>query len=113
MRSKEEAHDYRYFPEPDLVPVLVDDAWIARGPGVAAGTSRGAARPVRRATLGLPRYDADVLTAEKAMADYFEEALRPLLARRRAPTAQETREGGEQLGDDGSPARAGERSIPR
>ncbi|MEW6510526.1 MAG: Asp-tRNA(Asn)/Glu-tRNA(Gln) amidotransferase subunit GatB [Bacteroidota bacterium] len=77
MRSKEEAHDYRYFPEPDLVPVLVDDEWIARLrldlPELPA---------VRRdrfvAELGLPRYDADVLTAEREVAEYFEQALAAL-----------------------------------
>ena len=74
MRSKEEAHDYRYFPDPDLVPVRVTEQWIAdvrkRMPELPA---------IRRDRfmehLGLPRYDADVLTAEKATADYFEETL--------------------------------------
>ncbi len=74
MRSKEEAHDYRYFPDPDLVPVLVDDPWVA---GVRSSLVE--LPDVRRdryvGELGLPRYDADVLTAEKEIADYFEEAL--------------------------------------
>lgn len=74
MRSKEEAHDYRYFPDPDLVPVLVDENWRARIEGQLPEL------PVARrdryiASLGLPRYDADVLTAEKGVADYFEETL--------------------------------------
>ena len=79
MRGKEESHDYRYFPEPDLVPVLVDDAWIARA--LTAIQELPSARRDRFARdLGLPRYDADVLTAEKPLADYFEavvEALSP------------------------------------
>ena len=71
MRSKEEAHDYRYFPDPDLGPVLVDERWIA---DVRASLPE---LPVPRRNrfveqLGLPRYDADVLTAEKKVADYFE-----------------------------------------
>lgn len=74
MRSKEEAHDYRYFPDPDLVPVLVDENWIA---GIRGHLPE---LPVARrdrfiTTLGLPRYDADVLTAEKGVADYFEQTL--------------------------------------
>jgi aspartyl-tRNA(Asn)/glutamyl-tRNA(Gln) amidotransferase subunit B len=74
MRSKEEAHDYRYFPEPDLVPVELDDAFVA-------GLRRSlpelpAARQARFGRdLGLSPYDAGVLTADKALADYFESAL--------------------------------------
>lgn len=71
MRSKEHAHDYRYFPEPDLVPVLVDEAWLAR---VRAQLPE--LPPVRRdrfiAQYGLPEYDARLLTATKASADFFE-----------------------------------------
>jgi len=77
MRSKEEAHDYRYFPDPDLVPVLVDESWLS--------TLRAAMPelPVARrdrycGELGLPRYDADVLTAEHEIAEYFEQTLRAL-----------------------------------
>jgi aspartyl-tRNA(Asn)/glutamyl-tRNA(Gln) amidotransferase subunit B len=77
MRSKEEAHDYRYFPEPDLGPVLVDEHRIA---DVRASLPE---LPVARRNrfiqqLGLPRYDADVLTAEKKVADYFETGLAAL-----------------------------------
>ncbi len=77
MRSKEEAHDYRYFPDPDLVPVLVDEPWISevRSSLVELPTAR---RDRYVAGLGLPRYDADVLTAEKEIADYFEAALEAL-----------------------------------
>ncbi|MCL6633514.1 MAG: Asp-tRNA(Asn)/Glu-tRNA(Gln) amidotransferase subunit GatB [Alicyclobacillus herbarius] len=71
MRSKEEAHDYRYFPEPDLLRVQIDDAWLER---VRAELPELPA--VRRARfeqeLGLPAYDAGVLTAERAVADYYE-----------------------------------------
>ena len=75
MRGKEEAHDYRYFPEPDLVPVVISDEWIEE---------------VRRALpelpmekrerfveqYGIPTYDAGVLTASLATADYYEETAR-------------------------------------
>ncbi|WP_067932564.1 Asp-tRNA(Asn)/Glu-tRNA(Gln) amidotransferase subunit GatB [Alicyclobacillus kakegawensis] len=71
MRSKEEAHDYRYFPEPDLLFVHIDDAWLDR---VRAELPELPAQ--RRARfeqeLGLPAYDAGVLTAERAVADYYE-----------------------------------------
>lgn len=77
MRSKEEAHDYRYFPDPDLVPVLVDEEWKERVR--AALPELPSMRRDRFVhTLGLPRYDADVLTAEKSVADYFEETLSAL-----------------------------------
>ena len=71
MRSKEEAHDYRYFPEPDLVPVLVNQDWIDNVKATLPEfPSERRDRYVRE--LKLPRYDADVLTTEKALADYFE-----------------------------------------
>lgn len=74
MRSKEDAHDYRYFPDPDLVPLIVDDAWIqkcrARLPELA---EQKAARFVRE--HGISEYDANVLTSDKALADYFEAAV--------------------------------------
>jgi aspartyl-tRNA(Asn)/glutamyl-tRNA(Gln) amidotransferase subunit B len=75
MRSKEEAHDYRYFPEPDLVPVVI---------------SKDAVEDIRKTILelpdakrerfvkdyGIPEYDADMATQSRAMADYFEEAVK-------------------------------------
>jgi len=75
MRSKEEAQDYRYFPEPDLVPVEVDAAWLER---VRAAIPEMAPARRRRFVegLGLPDYDAGVLVADKALADYFEECVR-------------------------------------
>ncbi|ADH86636.1 Asp-tRNA(Asn)/Glu-tRNA(Gln) amidotransferase subunit GatB [Desulfurivibrio alkaliphilus] len=74
MRSKEEAHDYRYFPDPDLVPVEIDESWLEE---VRAGLPE---LPLARKTrfieqLGLPDYDAEVLTSSRELADYFEQAL--------------------------------------
>ncbi len=74
MRGKEEAHDYRYFPDPDLLPLHVDEAWIARlrdtipelpGEKVARLSSR----------YGIPRYDAELLSSSRALADFFEAAV--------------------------------------
>jgi aspartyl-tRNA(Asn)/glutamyl-tRNA(Gln) amidotransferase subunit B len=74
-RAKEEAQDYRYFPDPDLVALQVDDAWLRR---VRAELPElPAARRDRLATVhGLSRYDADLLTSSVAMARFFEETLR-------------------------------------
>jgi len=74
MRSKEEAHDYRYFPEPDLVPVVVGEEWINRvQKTLPEFPSQRRDRYVRE--LSLPKYDADILTTEKSLADYFEAVL--------------------------------------
>ncbi len=74
MRSKEEAHDYRYFPDPDLLPLEFDDAFIA-----AAKAELPELPDVKKARfineLGLSPYNASVLTAEKDNADFFEELL--------------------------------------
>jgi len=73
MRSKEEAHDYRYFPEPDLVPVAVETEKIEEIK--AALPELPAARALRfRREYGLPEYDAGVLTSERPLADFFEVA---------------------------------------
>jgi aspartyl-tRNA(Asn)/glutamyl-tRNA(Gln) amidotransferase subunit B len=73
MRSKEEAHDYRYFPEPDLPPLVVDEGWVDEVRRTLPELP--AARRERFATqYGLPPYDASVLTQERALADYFEAA---------------------------------------
>ncbi len=71
MRSKEEAHDYRYFPDPDLVPLVIGQEWIE---SVRSGLPElPEQRRLRFASeLGLPEYDAEVLTASRALADYFE-----------------------------------------
>jgi aspartyl-tRNA(Asn)/glutamyl-tRNA(Gln) amidotransferase subunit B len=73
MRSKEEAHDYRYFPDPDLVPLKLEREWIE---GFRGGLPELPAIRARRFVeqYGLPEYDAAVLTASKDMADYFEAA---------------------------------------
>jgi aspartyl-tRNA(Asn)/glutamyl-tRNA(Gln) amidotransferase subunit B len=75
MRSKEEAHDYRYFPEPDLPPLRVGPEWIEE-----AGRSLPELPDARRRRLAaeyaLPAYDAAVLTQDRALADYFEAAAR-------------------------------------
>jgi len=73
MRGKEEAHDYRYFPEPDLVRIEVSPAWIEE---IAANLPELPAERRRRfmQAYGLPEYDAAVLTANKSLADYFEES---------------------------------------
>jgi len=73
MRSKEDAKDYRYFPDPDLVPVFISDEWIkevkARQPELP---TEKLARYQRE--YGLPEYDAKILTGEKKFADIFEAA---------------------------------------
>ncbi|WP_314589397.1 Asp-tRNA(Asn)/Glu-tRNA(Gln) amidotransferase subunit GatB [Paenibacillus terrigena] len=75
MRGKEEAHDYRYFPDPDLVSVLIDDEWKSRVQ--ASIPELPDARKARYAAEhGLPSYDADVITASMALADFFEESLK-------------------------------------
>jgi aspartyl-tRNA(Asn)/glutamyl-tRNA(Gln) amidotransferase subunit B len=71
MRSKEEAHDYRYFPDPDLVPLMLEQEWIERCRKQM--TELPSARMRRFVNeCGLSEYDAGVLTASKAVADYFE-----------------------------------------
>jgi len=74
MRSKEEAHDYRYFPEPDLVPMLCDDAAVAR---IAAsiGELPAAKRQRYAEEFGLSEYEADVLTQDRGLALYFEQTV--------------------------------------
>jgi len=72
MRSKEEAHDYRYFPEPDLPPVVVDDARVAAVRETMPELPEARRRRFIEA-YGLPEYDAGVLTQSAALADYFEQ----------------------------------------
>jgi aspartyl-tRNA(Asn)/glutamyl-tRNA(Gln) amidotransferase subunit B len=71
MRSKEEAHDYRYFPDPDLLPLELDQGWVD---AIAASLPElpDARKDRFVAAYGLTDYDADVLTAEREAADFFE-----------------------------------------
>lgn len=75
MRGKEEAHDYRYFPEPDLVPISVDKKWIDE-----IKASLPELPDIRRerfvSIYGLPENDANLLVSEKATADWFENAVK-------------------------------------
>jgi aspartyl-tRNA(Asn)/glutamyl-tRNA(Gln) amidotransferase subunit B len=73
MRSKEHAHDYRYFPEPDLVPLRVSEEWLGRIQSTMPELP--AARRARFIeSYGLREYDAQVLTADRATSEYFERA---------------------------------------
>ena len=73
MRSKEDAHDYRYFPEPDLTPLELDAAWLAQ---MRSSMPELPARKRERfmAEFGLREYDAGVLTQSRAVSEYFEKA---------------------------------------
>ncbi len=75
MRSKEQAHDYRYFPDPDLVPLVVEPAWVdeirRRLPELPEAKRRRFVED-----YGLPEYDAGVLTATKELAEYYEACIR-------------------------------------
>lgn len=74
MRSKEEAYDYRYFPDPDLAPLVIDRAWVA---GIKAGLPElpDARRQRFVQQYGLPQYDAMVLTGTRELADYYEQCV--------------------------------------
>ena len=74
MRSKEDAQDYRYFPEPDLVPISISDEWIAE---VKARQPELRTEKMARyqSEFGLPEYDADIITGHKKLADLFEETV--------------------------------------
>ncbi len=71
LRSKEESHDYRYFPDPDLPPLLLDEAWISERRDALPELPE-ARRSRLELALGLSSYDARVLTSEVPLADYFE-----------------------------------------
>jgi aspartyl-tRNA(Asn)/glutamyl-tRNA(Gln) amidotransferase subunit B len=73
MRSKEQAHDYRYFPEPDLLPLVVDEKWQAEIRGTLPELPE-ARRKRMVADYGITDYDAQVLTSTKSFADQFEAA---------------------------------------
>ncbi len=87
QREKEEAHDYRYFPEPDLPPLVVDDAWLdqirARMPELPLARQDRFIRD-----YGLSGYDAMVLTRDRAVAEYFEGVVLALVPQPRAEGAQ-------------------------
>lgn len=72
MRSKEEAHDYRYFPDPDLVPLVVSDKWIETVRNDLPELPDAKLRRYQE-ELGLPAYDAGVVSAEREVAEYFED----------------------------------------
>jgi len=74
MRSKEEAHDYRYFPDPDLLPLVIDEDWIET---VRKNLPELPAEKKKRfvADYGLPPYDAEILTSDRDLAQYFENCL--------------------------------------
>jgi len=73
MRTKEEAHDYRYFPDPDLLPVVLKEEQIERWKKDIPELPRQRCERIM-SQYGIPQYDARVLSADKAMADFFEEA---------------------------------------
>jgi aspartyl-tRNA(Asn)/glutamyl-tRNA(Gln) amidotransferase subunit B len=74
MRGKEEAHDYRYFPDPDLLPLVIDADWIE---SVKTRLPELPAHKKQRfiADYDLPSYDADILTSDRDLADYFEDCV--------------------------------------
>ncbi|RKX62450.1 MAG: Asp-tRNA(Asn)/Glu-tRNA(Gln) amidotransferase GatCAB subunit B [Thermodesulfobacteriota bacterium] len=74
MRGKEEAHDYRYFPDPDLVPVEIDNAWIDNVKAELPELPDAKCARLEE-QYGLSDYDAGILTASKSLADYFEECV--------------------------------------
>ena len=71
MRKKENAHDYRYFPDPDLLPVIVEQSWIENIKNNLPELPLKKAERFQQ-EYGLPEYDAFVLTTEREMAEYFE-----------------------------------------
>jgi aspartyl-tRNA(Asn)/glutamyl-tRNA(Gln) amidotransferase subunit B len=75
MRGKEEAHDYRYFPDPDLVPLTIDKQWVEKiRTGLPELPLQKKGRFVKE--YQIPDYDAGVITTSKALADYYEECVR-------------------------------------
>jgi aspartyl-tRNA(Asn)/glutamyl-tRNA(Gln) amidotransferase subunit B len=74
MRSKEEAHDYRYFPEPDLVPIVLEESWIEEIRSALPELPEAKNKRFIEA-FGLPAYDANILTSSKILAKFFEDAV--------------------------------------
>jgi aspartyl-tRNA(Asn)/glutamyl-tRNA(Gln) amidotransferase subunit B len=75
MRGKEEAHDYRYFPDPDLVPLVISEEWVDQVRRILPELPEAKRERFVR-EYGIPRYDAEVLAAERGVADYFDECVR-------------------------------------
>jgi aspartyl-tRNA(Asn)/glutamyl-tRNA(Gln) amidotransferase subunit B len=75
MRTKEDAHDYRYFPDPDLPPLVIESAWIERVRAELPELPQAAAERFAR-EYGLPAYDAAMMTQGRALAAFFEAAAR-------------------------------------
>ncbi|MCK4388960.1 MAG: Asp-tRNA(Asn)/Glu-tRNA(Gln) amidotransferase subunit GatB [Desulfobacterales bacterium] len=75
MRGKEEAHDYRYFPDPDLLPLVIDDEWIEEIRSTLPELPDDKRQRFIE-TYGIPPYDAQLLTGSRALADYFEACVR-------------------------------------
>jgi aspartyl-tRNA(Asn)/glutamyl-tRNA(Gln) amidotransferase subunit B len=75
MRGKEEAHDYRYFPDPDLLPLVVDEAWID-AVNINLPELPDARKKRFMQQYELPSYDAELLTSDRELADYFEDCTR-------------------------------------
>jgi len=75
MRGKEEAHDYRYFPDPDLMPVVIDKKWIEEIEKTLPELPDVKKERFKQ-VYGLPEYDAEVLTSEKELAEYFERVVK-------------------------------------
>ena len=97
MRGKEEAHDYRYFPDPDLVPLVIDAEWIEAERALAAGAAGRKVASATRTNWACRSYDAEVLTAERATGR---------LLRGLRGAASRPGQGGRQLGDGGADPRA-------
>jgi len=76
MRSKEFAHDYRYFPEPDLLPLVIDEEWIEEIRASLPELPEDRKERFISQYGGLPRYDAELLTSRRDVADYFEKAVK-------------------------------------
>jgi aspartyl-tRNA(Asn)/glutamyl-tRNA(Gln) amidotransferase subunit B len=80
MRSKETEADYRYFREPDLLPVYLDEAWrasiLAEMPELPLARRQRFMDAQQAGEYGLPEYDSDILTTERGLSDYFEETVR-------------------------------------
>jgi len=75
MRSKEEAHDYRYFPDPDLVPLVIDEKWVEKVRKALPELPKERRERFVK-DYGIPAYDAGVLTSSRSLAHYFEECVK-------------------------------------